>query len=101
VAFDAAHCRGRSLLLGRDAQACTDAVVTDGQRAVDAMIARLVLRHSGMQAFFPTEVLCQGGRCPMIADGHILSRDGLHLSPAGAKLVGAAIQARLKGALLH
>lgn len=97
VSEHAAHCRGRNLLLGRSAEACTDAVPTAEQRMVDAMIARMVRRHPGARAFFPAALLCQDGRCPMLVDGHLLLRDTRHLTTRGAMAVGGAIQARFQG----
>jgi peptidoglycan/LPS O-acetylase OafA/YrhL len=95
-----AQCYGHEKMIGRDPARCLSMPLAQVQAQTgftDALLRAAAARHPGVRVFLPVGALCERDLCHALSGGHILYRDNNHLTPAGAAVVGAALDRSLRG----
>jgi peptidoglycan/LPS O-acetylase OafA/YrhL len=99
---DSVNCIQRIQLTGRDASECaaTSASRAETDSKVNALLQLAAGSLPNVAIVYPFERYCNAQACPILtADGRFVYMDGSHLSPAGASLLGADLEAQIASLL--
>jgi peptidoglycan/LPS O-acetylase OafA/YrhL len=95
---DPIDCVERIKMTGRDASECAATSVSRAEMdsKVNSLLQQAAESIPGVGIVYPFDRLCNAQECPIFtADGRFIYMDGVHLSPTGAGLLSADIEAQI------